>query len=56
MGRHILQKFFKPKAVAVVGASPREGSIGFTLVNNLKQDGFKGHIYPINPKHPEVLG
>jgi acetyltransferase len=56
MERHILQKFFKPEAVAVVGASPREGTIGFTLVNNLKQDGFKGHIYPINPKHSEILG
>ena len=41
MERHILQKFFKPQAVAVIGASPNEGSIGFTLVNNLKQDGFK---------------
>jgi acetyltransferase len=56
MERHILQKFFKPQAVAVIGASPKEGSIGFTLVNNLKQDGFKGDIYPINPKHGEVLG
>jgi acetyltransferase len=56
MERHILQKFFQPKAVAVVGASPREGTIGFTLVNNLNQGGFKGHIYPINPKHEEILG
>jgi acetyltransferase len=56
MERHILQKFFKPQAVAVVGASPREGTIGFTLVNNLKRDGFKGHIYPINPKHEGILG
>ena len=56
MERHILQKFFKPQAVAVVGASPKEGSIGFTLVNNLKRDGFQGDIYPINPKHGEILG
>jgi len=40
----------------VVGASPREGSIGFTLVNNLKEGGFKGRIYPINPRHDEILG
>jgi acetyltransferase len=56
MDRHILQKFFKPQAVAVVGASPKEGTIGFTLVNNLKRDGFQGDIYPINPKHGEILG
>ena len=56
MERHILQKFFKPQAVAVVGASPKEGSIGFTLVDNLKRDGFQGEIYPINPKHGEILG
>ena len=56
MERHILQKFFKPQAVAVVGASPKEGSIGYTLVDNLKRDGFQGQIYPINPKHEEILG
>jgi acetyltransferase len=56
MERHILQKFFMPQAVAVIGASPKEGSIGFILVNNLKQDGFEGDIYPINPKHREILG
>jgi len=56
MERHILQKFFKPQAVAVVGASPKKGSIGFTLVDNLKRDGFQGDIYPINPKHGEILG
>ena len=56
MERHILQKFFKPQAIAVVGASPKEGSIGYTLVNNLKRDGFQGDIYPINPKHGEILG
>ncbi|MEJ5330934.1 MAG: GNAT family N-acetyltransferase [Desulfobaccales bacterium] len=56
MDRHILHKFFAPQAVAVVGASPKEGSIGFTLVQNLKKDGFPGPIYPINPKYPEILG
>jgi acyl-CoA synthetase (NDP forming) len=46
-----LDHFFKPQAVAVVGASPREASFGLTLVNNLKKGGFPGKIYPINPKH-----
>ena len=56
MRDHILDYFFNPQAVAVIGASPKEQTIGFTLVNNLRKDGFQGHIYPINPKHEEILG
>jgi acetyltransferase len=52
----VLDYFFKPGAIAIVGASSREGSIGFTLLHNLKNDGFTGPIYPINPKHDEILG
>ncbi len=52
----VLDYFFKPGAIAVVGASSREGSIGFTLLDNLKNDGFSGPIYPINPKHDEIMG
>ncbi len=56
MKRHILNKFFKPEAIAVIGASPKEKSIGYTLVDNLKKDGFPGRIYPINPKYEEIQG
>ena len=56
MERHILQKFFEPNAVAVVGLQPQEGTIGFTLLNNLKKDGFPGRIYPINPNHERSWG
>ncbi|MHC1729064.1 MAG: GNAT family N-acetyltransferase [Syntrophobacteraceae bacterium] len=52
----VLDYFFKPGAIAVIGASPRESSIGCTLLMNLKNDGFPGPIYPINPKHEEILG
>ena len=52
----VLDYFFKPGAIAIIGASPREGSIGCTLLTNLKMDGFPGPIYPINPKHDEILG
>jgi acetyltransferase len=52
----VLDYFFKPGAIAVIGASPREGSIGRILVSNLKKDGFPGPIYPVNPKHEEILG
>ena len=56
MRRHILDKFFQPESIAVVGASPKENSIGRILVENLQKDGFPGSIYPINPKHGEILG
>lgn len=56
MKKPVLDYFFAPDAVAVVGASPRQGSIGFTLLDNLKRDGFGGPIYPINPKHESILG
>jgi acetyltransferase len=52
----VLDYFFKPGAIAVIGASPRESSIGCTLLTNLKNDGFPGPIYPINPNHEEILG
>ena len=52
----VLDYFFKPGAIAVIGASPRESSIGCALLTNLKKDGFPGPIYPINPKHEEILG
>ncbi len=52
----VLDYFFKPGAIAIVGASSKEGSIGFTLLNNLQKDGFAGPVYPINPKHDEIMG
>jgi acetyl coenzyme A synthetase (ADP forming)-like protein len=49
-----LQPIFRPRSVAVVGASTRPDSIGGNLVANLFRLGFKGKIFPINP-HAEVL-
>ncbi len=56
LSKPILDYFFKPGAIAVIGASPRESSIGWTLLTNLKKDGFPGPVYPINPRHEEILG
>ena len=47
---------FEPRSIAVVGASSKPGKIGFSVVRNLKQGGFKGKIYPINPQGGEILG
>tara|TARA_Y100000310_G_scaffold78025_1_gene74652 strand:- start:189 stop:1568 length:1380 start_codon:yes stop_codon:yes gene_type:complete len=46
----ILDTFFNPKSVAIVGASRNSEKIGHVLLNNLLESKFKGKIYPINPK------
>jgi acyl-CoA synthetase (NDP forming) len=52
----MLDALFRPRAVAVMGASNNPLSIGHIVVKNLKTYGFKGEIYPINPNQTEVLG
>ncbi len=44
-----LEPIFHPRAVAVVGASRRPGSIGHELFRNLLTGGFAGSVYPVNP-------
>jgi acetyltransferase len=51
-----LDKVFRPRSVAVIGASPRANAIGFLVLRNLIAGGFKGCLYPVNPNHPAVLG
>jgi len=51
-----LDGLLKPKSVAVVGASATPGKIGYTVIQNLQKDGFKGKLYPINPTATEILG
>ncbi len=52
----MLDEFFKPNAVAVIGASREEGKVGFSIVDNLVKAGFPGPIYPVNPKATEIRG
>jgi acyl-CoA synthetase (NDP forming) len=51
-----LESLFRPKSVAVIGASTKPLSIGNRVLKNLIDFGFKGSIYPINPKADEVRG
>src|SRR6185369_5059833 len=51
-----LSKLFKPRSIAVIGASHQEHSIGAELVRNLLRGPFQGPVYPVNPKHDWVLG
>ncbi|NWF94042.1 MAG: acetate--CoA ligase family protein [Syntrophaceae bacterium] len=47
--------FFEPVGVAVVGATPEPHTAGFNLITNLTLS-YRGPIYPVNPKHDEILG
>ena len=51
-----LDPLFKPKAVALIGASAKELSIGNVIIKNLLHYGYKGPIYPVNPKVDEIRG
>jgi acetyl coenzyme A synthetase (ADP forming)-like protein len=52
----MLEMFTEPQGVAVIGASANPAKLGYAVLNNIIQYGYKGHIYPINPKEPEILG
>jgi acetyltransferase len=52
----MLERFFHPRSVAVVGASTHEAKVGHSVLRNLVEHGFPGPIYPVNPKADEILG
>jgi acetyltransferase len=67
MKMEAINNFFKPASVAVIGASAKRGKVGNIVLNNIiygsKENeekgivgGFKGAIYPINPKLEEISG
>ena len=51
-----LELMFRPKSVAVVGASERPHSVGSMVMRNLLEGGYKGTIVPVNAKHDVVAG
>ena len=51
-----LRAFFEPKSVAVLGASPRDGTIGGDLFRNILEGGFQGRAYPVNRDGKPVAG
>lgn len=51
-----LAPLLTPRCVAIVGASPREGTLGNNVVMNLRRFGYAGRILPMHPSAPEVAG
>ena len=56
MSQHYLHPLFNARSVAVFGASEREDSVAGILFKNLRNAGYSGQVYPVNPKHETVFG
>lgn len=50
-----MEAFFRPRSVAVVGASEKPGKVGRVVLENILRSGFPGRVYPVNPNHDTVL-
>lgn len=46
----------EPTSIAVIGASAEEKKLGHYILKNLLTQGYKGTVYPVNPKHTELMG
>lgn len=51
-----IDAMLKPRSIAVIGASSREGSLGNMVMKKILDFGYKGDIYPVNPNSVEIFG
>ena len=51
-----IRPIFEPRTIAVIGASRRRGQLGNEIVRNLRETGFRGSLYVVNPKAAEIEG
>src|SRR4051812_17903599 len=56
MSPYRLDKLFAPRSVVIVGASRREGSLGRTILRNVREGGFLGTVQVVNPRYPDIDG
>jgi acetyl-CoA synthetase (ADP-forming) len=54
--RGVIEVLRRVNSIAIVGASPIRGRVGYELLSNVVKYGFRGRVYPVNPKYGEVLG
>lgn len=55
-GTKMMDRFFKPRSVAVIGASTTPGKDGNVILQNILDSDFAGDVYPVNPTAERVLG
>src|ERR1041384_222045 len=56
MSTYPLKNLLAPHSVALVGASPRQGSVGRAILNNIRKAQFKGEFGLVNPRYHEIDG
>ena len=49
-----LSFFFNPNSIAVLGATPTKGKVGYNVLKNIIDSGYSGKLYPINPKAGQI--
>lgn len=54
--RPTFECMFTPRSVAVIGATERKGSVGRTLLTNLRTAHLRGRTFAVNPKHKRIMG
>jgi acetyltransferase len=51
-----LDRLFRPRGIAVIGAGCSPTNLGRLVLENLQNGGFEGTLFPVNPKHEQVAG
>ncbi|MBT6612092.1 MAG: hypothetical protein HOB38_08295, partial [Deltaproteobacteria bacterium] len=51
-----LDPIFKPRSIAVIGASKQTGKWGNMVLKGMLSSKYRGSIYPVNPKETEIQG
>ena len=51
-----LHQFLAPNSIAIIGASNDPTKRGYKALVGLIEGGYEGHIFPVNPKVPEIMG
>jgi acetyltransferase len=54
--RERLDRMFAPRSVAVIGAGATPDKVGHAIIDSIVTGGFPGRIYPVHPRHMEILG
>ena len=55
MSKISLETLLTPKSIAVVGASPKAGTVGNEAILNLQKGGYKGDLFFVNPRYDELF-
>lgn len=56
MRRGGVNALFRPQSIAVIGATPRPLALGERVIRYLLRHGYKGKLYPVNPRYQHISG